>query len=75
MDFFINRIPYAAPCGMGATVWNPDLQQTSLSVTCKVVRLFCSEGLKRCFEGFVLPRNSLIPILPQVSLGAIHSAL
>ena len=29
-------------------------------VTCKEVRLICSEGIKRCFEGFVSSRNSLL---------------
>ena len=28
---------------------------TSLSLTCKEVRLVCSEGLKRCFKGFFSP--------------------
>ena len=34
--------------------------------------MICSKGLKRCFEGFVLPRNSLIiQFLPRVSLGTV----
>ena len=37
--------------------------RTDLScVTCKEVRLLCPEVLKRCFEGFVSSRNSLIII-------------
>ena len=34
--------------------------EISTSLTCKEVRcLICSEGLKRCFEGYVSPRNGL----------------
>ena len=45
---------------------------TSLSLTCQEVRLICSEGLTRCFGGFVSPRNCLwIQFWPRVSLGAI----
>ena len=40
------------------------------SLNCQEVRLICSEGLKRCFVGFVSPRNCLwIQFWPRVSLG------
>jgi len=52
------------------TMWNllHERLATSLSLTCKEVRLICSEGLKRCFEGFISPRNCLwIELNPNLS--------
>ena len=46
--------------------------EVRLVLSCKEVRLFCSEGLKRCFVGFVSSRNSLLIIIfPAIRLGAV----
>ena len=37
-----------------------DDKETILCVTCKEVRLVCSEDTKRCFEVFISPRNWII---------------
>ena len=38
-----------------------DERLASLSSHLQKVRVICSEGLKRCFNGFVSPRNRFIP--------------